>query len=225
MRIYLATSWRNTDQGRALGLLREVGHDVYDFKNPAPGSQGFSWSEIDPNWRKWTADEYRRGLQHPIAERGYGHDIRALRACEACVLLLPSGRSASFELGYAMGNGAKGYVVQIDGGIEPELMYRDAEILTSFEELREVFRPRDDGMLDGGRPAETPVRALVDDCPTCPFHGLVKKTEPGRTDNWDGVCNLEARKLDDDAACGRRPPPEWCPLRGEAIRVRLRGAP
>lgn len=138
MNIYVASSWRNALQPTIVAALRDLGHEVYDFRNPAPGNTGFAWSSIDPDWQRWTPDAYRAALQHSIAVEGYRHDITALRACDACVLVLPSGRSASWEFGYAMGQGKRGAVVQFDA-VEPELMYREAEIITSYEELRAAF--------------------------------------------------------------------------------------
>lgn len=138
MNIYVASSWRNLLRPAIVHALRRCGHEVYDFKNPAPGNMGFAWSAIDPNWEQWTPDEYRKALQHPLAVDGYGYDISALKACEACVLVLPSGRSASWELGYAMGQGKRGAVVQL-GPVEPELMYREAELITSMDELFDAF--------------------------------------------------------------------------------------
>jgi hypothetical protein len=138
-RIYVASSWRNAHQPAVVSSLRSLGHEVYDFRNPEPGGTGFSWSEIDPNWQRWTPEEYARALQHPIAERGYGLDIGALRWCEDCVLVLPSGRSASWELGYAMGQGKNGFVFSPEKN-EPELMYREARLLTSTDELTSAFR-------------------------------------------------------------------------------------
>lgn len=155
MKIYLASSWRNDAQPVVLAALRAAGYETYDFRNPALGEEGFSWREIDPNWQDWTADEYRRALQHPIAEHGYELDISALRVCEVCVLLLPSGRSASWEFGYAMGQGKQGIVLQM-GKVEPELMYREAEIATSVDELLHMLRLLDRkdlirGYLEGRR--------------------------------------------------------------------------
>lgn len=138
MKIYVASSWRNVIQPEIVQILRGLGHEVYDFRNPAPGNTGFSWSEIDPNWQEWTPEEYRAALQHPIAIGGYQFDINALRDCDACVLVLPSGRSASWEFGYAMGQGKRGVVVQL-GKVEPELMYREAEIITDVRNLQDVF--------------------------------------------------------------------------------------
>lgn len=149
MRIYVASSWRNILQPAIVLALRRSGHEVYDFRHPAPGNKGFAWSEIDPAWQDWTPEEYRRALQHPIAERGYAFDIEALRACDACVLVLPSGRSASWEFGYAMGQGKRGAVVMFDRA-EPELMYREAQIITSMGELFDAFgEPIED--VRGGR--------------------------------------------------------------------------
>lgn len=134
MNIYVASSWRNQLQPGVVEALRAAGHDVYDFRNPYPGNTGFAWSAIDPKWQEWTPEQYRAALQHPIAKDGYALDIGALRRCDACVLVLPSGRSASWEFGYAMGQGKPGAVLQIDA-VEPELMYREAAIVTSMAEL------------------------------------------------------------------------------------------
>lgn len=134
--IYVASSWRNLIQPMAVALLREVGCTVYDFRNPAPGQHGFAWAAIDPNWEQWTPAEYRAALEHPIARAGYESDRNALDACDACLLVLPSGRSASWEFGYACGRGKRGAVLMLEP-FEPELMYRGYPILVSLAELRQ----------------------------------------------------------------------------------------
>lgn len=136
--IYVASSWRNTLQPEIVSLLRSWRHDVYDFRHPAEDNDGFSWSEIHPDWQNWTPQQYREALQHPVAKRGYNFDIKALRMCDTCLLVLPSGRSASWEFGYAMGMGKKGYVVMFEP-FEPELMYREATIITTRKEFRALF--------------------------------------------------------------------------------------
>lgn len=141
MKIYVASSWRNLLQPAIVVALRSAGHEVYDFRQPdpaQPSERGFSWAEIDPHWQAWEPKLYREALKHPIAARGYAFDIGALRSCDACVLVLPSGRSASWEFGYAMGQGKRGAVVMLDQA-EPELMYREAEIITSMGELFDAF--------------------------------------------------------------------------------------
>jgi nucleoside 2-deoxyribosyltransferase len=86
----------------------------------------------------WTKEAYRDALQHPIAKAGYELDISALRACDAVVYVLPCGRSASWEFGYAMGQGKKGYVVSLED-CTPDLMFREATILTNMNEIFDVF--------------------------------------------------------------------------------------
>lgn len=134
MNIYVASSWRNYLQPAIVSALRACGHKVYDFRNPSDDNRGFNWREIDPNWQNWTPQEYREALKHPIAKNGYNLDMKALIDCDCCVLVLPSGRSASFEFGWVIGAGRSGAIVMFDK-CEPELMYLGWPILTSMEEL------------------------------------------------------------------------------------------
>ena len=141
MKIYVASSWRNLLHPGIVHALKRCGHDVYDFRNPAPGNEGFSWKEIMPSYvlgGKVQPDEYREGLRHPIAAAGYASDIAALRWCDAVVAVMPFGRSASWEFGYAMGQGKRGYVVMLDDD-EPDLMFSEATMVTTMSELFEAF--------------------------------------------------------------------------------------
>jgi nucleoside 2-deoxyribosyltransferase len=119
-RIYVASSWRNADQPAVVAALREQGFEVYDFRNP-PGRPGFAWSEIDPDWQNWTAREYIAALDHPAAEAGYASDMGAMQWADTFVLVLPCGRSAHLELGWAVGAGKRTVLITKDGE-EPELM-------------------------------------------------------------------------------------------------------
>lgn len=130
MKIYVASSWRNHLQPAVVQTLRRIGHEVYDFKNPSPGNTGFNWREIDPKWMEWSPKQYAEALTHPIAKAGFECDMTALRACDVCLLVLPSGRSASFEFGWAIGAGKEGAVLMLEP-CEPELMYLGNEILTT----------------------------------------------------------------------------------------------
>lgn len=134
MKIYVASSWRNQLQPSVVTQLRSAGHEVYDFKNPEPGDNGFHWSEIDPDWKSWGQEEFRSALNHPVAESGYGKDFDAMEWADAFVLVMPCGRSAHLELGWAIGAGKPAYILLDDG--EPELMYRMATVLcVSIEEV------------------------------------------------------------------------------------------
>lgn len=124
LRIYLASSWRNEYQPTALAALRAVGHEVYDFRNPAPGNTGFGWKQCDPELKEnLTADRMRRVLGHPVAQAGFDLDFGAMKWADVCVLLLPCGNSAHLEAGWFAGQG-KQVVVFAPEIREPELMYK-----------------------------------------------------------------------------------------------------
>lgn len=136
-RIYLASSWRNERQPDVLEALRDDGHEVYDFRNPAPGNNGFGWRQLDPDWINWTPEVYVQRLAHPVARAGFGLDKGALDWCDTCVLLLPSGRSAHLEAGYVAGQGKDVAVLLSPDKFEPELMYLLCHsIVTSLPALR-----------------------------------------------------------------------------------------
>ncbi len=128
MRIYVASSWRNDYQPDVILGLREAGHEVYDFRNPRPENHGFHWSEIDREWKSWTMRRFIEALSHPLAEEGFGEDYRAMQWAEACVLVLPAGRSAHLEAGWFAGAGKPLLILLADA--EPELMYKLASGLT-----------------------------------------------------------------------------------------------
>jgi hypothetical protein len=141
MKIYVASSWRNVLQPGIVHALRRCGHEVYDFRKPKPGDDGFTWKQVGAPTAfvdKVDPKVWRDMLQHPRAAEGYNSDIEHVRWCEAIVYVLPCGRSASWEFGYAMGQGKRGYVVALDD-TEPELMFREATIITSMPELFDAF--------------------------------------------------------------------------------------
>lgn len=123
-KIYLASSWRNAYQPAMVERLREH-HDVYDFRNPIAGDDGFSWKQCtDTNPSTWTPENYIDIVtKHPIARRGFNMDLGGMEWADTCVLLLPSGRSAHLEAGYMIGRGKKTYVLLKPEAFEPELMY------------------------------------------------------------------------------------------------------
>jgi hypothetical protein len=125
MRIYVASSWRNETRQQATVLaLRECGHAVYDFRNPSPGDHGFSWRQCATPEQLKDPTKFRdQVLTHPVAQVGFAKDMHALSMAEATVLVLPCGRSAHLELGWAAGARQKTIVLLDDPISEPELMY------------------------------------------------------------------------------------------------------
>lgn len=140
-RIYVASSWRNEFQEVIVTVLRAIGHEVYDFKHPREGDDGFHWSEVGmPSYDRETNSEvplheYLKGIEHPIAEEGFCSDFDAMKWADTCVLLLPSGRSAHLEAGWFIGNG-RPTAILIPSVLEvctPELMYKMADLITTSQ--------------------------------------------------------------------------------------------
>lgn len=136
-RIYVASSWRNSYQQDIVTLLTGAGHEVYDFRNPPSGGHGFAWKEIDGGWESWSPSQYRDALKHPLAVAEFLQNFSGMEWADTCVLVLPAGRSASWELGWFAGQ-RKFCVVFIPEKVEPELMYGGAgqvPMAVSIEEL------------------------------------------------------------------------------------------
>lgn len=133
--IYVASSWRNPYQPQVIETIRGAGFKVYDFRHPRPGENGFHWSEIDPKYQDWDPQAFRKALIHPLARAGYHDDYMAMLDSDTFVLVLPCGRSAHLEMGWATGMGADTAVLALDP-MEPELMYKLAdEFFVSIDEL------------------------------------------------------------------------------------------
>lgn len=133
-RVYVASSWRNLLQQGVVHTLRAAGFEVYDFKNP-PKKTGFHWSEVGlsgrlPNLNDQVAQtDYLRALDHPRSIEGFGSDFDAMQWADTFVLVLPCGRSAHLELGWAVGAG-KRTAILLDDPCTPELMYRMVDHLS-----------------------------------------------------------------------------------------------
>lgn len=139
MKIYVASSWRNEFQPEVVTFLRGLGHEVYDFRHPNEFDRGFSWSEIDINWKNWSQEQYIKALEHPKAHEGFNNDFRAMITSDCCLMVLPCGRSANTEAGWMKGYGKKVYVYQPIKQ-EPELMYKIYDgIIIDSRGLYETF--------------------------------------------------------------------------------------
>lgn len=78
---------------------------------------------------------YLEALEHPLAWSGFTKDFEAMHKADTFVLVLPCGRSAHLELGWAVGAG-KRTAVLLDDPVTPELMYKMVDYLaTSMMDL------------------------------------------------------------------------------------------
>lgn len=146
-RIYVASSWRNQDQPLVVEKLRGEGHEVYDFRHPAEGNDGFTWKNVMPSWSPSgggtvPVEEYVANIGHPKAVEGFGLDFDAMKWADTCVLVLPCGRSAHLELGWAVGAHRRTAIILDGPNVVPELMYRMVDLLaTDVGEVIDWLRP------------------------------------------------------------------------------------
>jgi hypothetical protein len=136
--VYVASSWRNPIQPAVIAGLNAAGIGCYDFKNPEGGT-GFSWKEVKPNSQPGIAgkgsdwesvDDYLAMVNHPRSIEGFDADFAAMNKADTFVLVLPCGKSAHLELGWAVGAG-KRTAILLEDPVEPELMYRMVDHLST----------------------------------------------------------------------------------------------
>lgn len=128
--VYVASSWRNPVQPGVIEALKAAGIDAYDFRNP-PNGAGFGWEEVMPGSIYRTDGQlvmprdFIRALSHERAIKGFEADFRAMHKADTFVLVLPCGRSAHLELGWAAGQNKRTAILLDDSAqpMTPELMY------------------------------------------------------------------------------------------------------
>ena len=104
------------------GYVMRAGHKAL----PVLAEKGSDWE---------TAAEYLRMVNHPRAVKGFESDLAAMQRATHIVMVLPCGKSAHLELGWGAGAG-KRTAVLLEDPVEPELMYRCADLLsTSLDEI------------------------------------------------------------------------------------------
>lgn len=137
-KFYVASSWRNTQQPNVVRILRDLGHEVYDFKNPSEGDNGFHWSDVIEHYDRTSEnqlaymEEYILALDTPIAKDGFNKDFGAMHWADACILVLPCGRSAHLEAGWMIGQDKPTAILldpDAEGKVTPELMYKMADMV------------------------------------------------------------------------------------------------
>lgn len=125
MKIYVASSWRNTYYQNVVETLRTLGFPVWDWRNPPTGGSGFRWQDAGfPDYKhgdKVTAGEWNKALHHPAAATGFAFDLCGMNWADVGILLHPCGKSAHLEAGWMAGRGKKVNILMPEP-VEPDLM-------------------------------------------------------------------------------------------------------
>lgn len=122
MRIYLIGSLRNPAVPELAATLREAGHEVFDDWYAAG-------PEADDFWKKYEQERghsYLEALDGHAAEHVFEYDKSHLDRCDACVMVLPTGKSGHLEFGYMIGKGKKGFILLDAEDVRWDVMYKFA---------------------------------------------------------------------------------------------------
>jgi hypothetical protein len=107
MKVFISGSLRNAAVPHLGNVLRSRGCEVFD-----------DWfgcgPEADDKWKEYEevrGRKYVDALYGHAARNVFALDFNLINAADVIILVLPAGRSGHLELGYALGQGKKGYIL------------------------------------------------------------------------------------------------------------------
>ncbi|MDP2856498.1 MAG: hypothetical protein Q8P50_00785 [Bacillota bacterium] len=132
MRVYIVSSWRNAETIRKMAdYLRLRGMEVDDFTDSRGGERYvFDRYVFDARGCGLENADAMEFLRDERVQRAFAEDKRGLDWAEGVLLILPAGRSAHLEAGYAVGKGKKLVILGEFPPGEYDTMYGFADLLT-----------------------------------------------------------------------------------------------
>lgn len=136
MKIYLASSWKNEQLVRVVQqILEQNGHEVDAFCDLSKDRFVFHYSAI-PNYQELDAIQF---MHTPQVKKVFEEDKKWIDWADAVVMILPCGKSAHLEAGYAKGQGKKLYIFGRFIAGEFDAMYRFADGMFRLNETKELL--------------------------------------------------------------------------------------
>lgn len=126
--VYLIGSLRNPEIPIIGNRLRELEFEVIDNWWAGGPIADDSWQE----YSKIRGRTYKEALASREAKHVFHFDKAYLNLSDAVVLVTPSGKSAALELGYAAGNGKRGYMLMNEEPERYDVMTQFANSLVCF---------------------------------------------------------------------------------------------
>ena len=140
MKVYLIGSLRNEEVPRVAAQLRAANLEVFDDWYSAG-------KNADDHWR-----DYEKARGHNLAQalKGYAarhvfeFDKLHLENSDVVVLLMPAGKSAFLELGWALRGGTPGFILLENDPERYDVMFQFATgVATTVDELLRMLRSVD----------------------------------------------------------------------------------
>ena len=122
-KLYIIGSLRNPKIPKIANELREEGFEVFDDWFAAGPEADDKWRDYERKHRRRTLPEALKGL---AARHVYNFDMEHLEAADGVVLVLPAGKSAHMEFGWARRAGKIGIVLLAGEPTRYDVMYRIA---------------------------------------------------------------------------------------------------
>jgi nucleoside 2-deoxyribosyltransferase len=140
VKIYIASSWKLSSFLFELAdNLRSAGHEV-DLFCESSGDRYvyvFDYREIE-NYQNMNGIAF---MKQPRTIRAFQEDKKWIDWADAVVMMLPCGRSAHLEAGYAVGKGKKLYILGLFPKGDFDVMYGFADgLFRSCDDLLEALR-------------------------------------------------------------------------------------
>jgi len=114
-KIYIASSWKMVKTVRGMaGILRVLGHEVFDFTDPdsRPGGlSAFVFNASDWAGKPLSEIGWLEFLSFDATHKAFASDKAGLDWADTVIMVLPCGRSAHMEAGYAVGHGKDLYII------------------------------------------------------------------------------------------------------------------
>lgn len=148
MKIYISSSWKNRVEVRALAIsLREAGHEVYDFTDPACRMMPEIPPEKFPQAFDPDSERYAEYIDRPEWRFAVMENKRAIERADLIILLLPCGNGSHADWAYGVGLGKKSIVCGHPkaGDRSPVHLWADALVDTADDAIEWVAlqaRPR-----------------------------------------------------------------------------------
>ena len=147
MRIYLASSWRNAEVVKVyMAHLRKQGFEVDCFCDQEGGRTGFNIADcLEAKGHSIYEVDPITALDHPVIAKefkiAFAEDKKWLDWCECVIMMMPCGRSAHLEAGYAKGQGKLFFIFWMNELVKGEFdnMYQFADGMFRQDELHKLI--------------------------------------------------------------------------------------
>lgn len=141
MKIYISSSWKNREQVRNMAInLRKMGHEVYDFTDPACRKSPEIPPEKFPEEFDPKVHIYSQYIQREEWRTAVMENMEAIKWADMIILLLPCGNDSHADWALGVGMGKNSVVVgsMRKGERSPVHMWAD-KIIDSEKNLYEYL--------------------------------------------------------------------------------------